>query len=81
MTLVYEFGGNDDEQGEEFEYDVCRGEAFDVALRDIFDYENWKKVKEYLADYIDVDAFLDDSKDALLCAFEEEAYQAWKDSK
>ena len=50
MTLFYEFGGNDDVPGEEYEYEISRWEAIRLFFKAVFGYDNWRKVFDFVED-------------------------------
>ena len=81
MELYYEFGGSEEEQGEEFKYTVADYIAFDRVLKDIFGYEQSQEVEKYLGDYIDRDVFLDAYRDWVKDIYEYDAYRDWEESR
>lgn len=81
MKFYYEFGGNDDVPGEEYEYEISRWEAIRLFFKDVSGYDNWRKVFDFVEGFIDEDAFLEYYGPDIKEALEDKAYRQWRESK
>lgn len=81
MKFYYEFGGNDDVPGEEYEYEISSWEAIRLFFEDVSGCDNWSKVFDLVDGFIYEDAFLEYYEPDIKEALEDKAYRQWRESK
>lgn len=81
MTLFYEFGGNEDVPGEEYEYEVSIIDAYWALVKDEFGFDRYKSVIEFLDGFIDEYEFCDFYRERITDIFEGDAYREWKETR
>lgn len=78
ITLNYEFGGDDDHCGEDFEYEVSYFDAYRALLDDFFGKDLAKKVYEFFDELVDPFEIVDNYMEMVEAIFEKDAYDVWK---